>query len=29
MKWSQKEAAKLLGIPRTTLRSKMKKYELV
>jgi DNA-binding NtrC family response regulator len=28
-KWSQKEAAKLLGIPRTTLRSKMKKYELI
>ncbi len=28
-KWNQKEAAKLLGIPRTTLRSKMKKYELI
>ena len=28
-KWRQKEAAKLLGIPRTTLRSKMKKYELI
>jgi len=28
-KWSQKEAAKLLDIPRTTLRSKMKKYELI
>jgi len=28
-KWRQKEAAKLLGIPRTTLRSKMKKYNLL
>ena len=28
-KWCQKEAANLLGIPRTTLRSKMKKYELI
>ncbi len=28
-KWNQKEAAKLLSIPRTTLRSKMKKYELI
>ena len=28
-KWRQKEAAELLGIPRTTLRSKMKKFELI
>ena len=27
--WRQKDAAELLGIPRTTLRSKMEKYELI
>ena len=28
-KWRQTDAAKLLNLPRTTLRSKMKKYGLV
>ncbi len=28
-KWRQKDAAKLLGIPRTTLRSKMAKFGLI
>ena len=28
-KWRQKDSAEVLGIPRTTLRSKMKRYKLI